>query len=89
MGKSTKEDDETKNGKREVEGETERVAVVCKRACCGPRSGSSGQVFEAALVEVLGDESEVIVCSHLCVSVLISLVDMVRELDLSVSEFRN
>ena len=41
MEKVNKEAKEEKcnGGKREFEGEKERVAAVCKRACCEPHSG--------------------------------------------------
>ena len=51
-----------KNTRVEVEGEMERVAVVCKHACCEPRSSLIGQVFERSfeedVVAVSGDESD-------------------------------
>ena len=57
MRKRTKEE-ATESGMREVEGGKQRVAVVCKRACCGPSCSLSGQVFEEDVVGVSGDESE-------------------------------
>ena len=49
---------ESQSGKRELEGEMERVAVVCKRTCVF--SIMSGSVFEKGFEEevvgLLGDE---------------------------------
>ena len=47
--------------KRESEGEKERVAVVCKRAC---HESHFSMFFEEDVVDLSGDENEVSVCLH-------------------------
>ena len=90
------EEEESKSGKKELDGEKERVAVVCKRGSlrvsfqCVWEGCEKG--FEEEVVEVSGDEwnwFEVSVCVTAAVpSVLTqtSPVDMVWDLDFGVSD---
>ena len=84
MNKEAKEK-ESKRGKRELDEEKERLAVVCKRTACGLTSGMSEMFLETVLEEEVldssGDESK-----HWCEAsvwlLLLSLVNMVCKANL-------
>ena len=57
MERETREakEERCKRGKRECKGEKERMAVVCKRACCESHSGMN---MDVEVVDLSGDETE-------------------------------
>ena len=86
MRKRTR-NEETQSGKREVEGEGERIAGDCKRVCfhfCSSlpaylcEGGSGADVFWEAAISDCGSDSEV------TDSVLVCVVDLTSSRDLMV-----